>query len=84
MQQVRTTTGSRLFFKRRFDLVAPELDREVSVLGAIKSCGLDRTLKLSPFVGLVLLDNGLVAGMLFEWLEGRPLAEHPELLNPIF
>ena len=50
------------------EMEAPEFDREVSVLGAIESCGLDRTLKLSPFVKLVLLNNDLVAGMLFKWL----------------
>lgn len=82
IQQVHNTAGTQFFFKPRFDLMAPEFDREVSVLGAIRSCGLDQTLKVSPFKGLVFLDNGLVAGMLFAWLEGWPLAEHPELSNP--
>lgn len=81
MQQVYTTNGTRLFFKPRLDFKAPEFDREVSVLGAIISFGLDRKLRVSPFRRLVLLDNGLVAGMLFEWLEGWPLAEYPELSN---
>ncbi|KAG9523434.1 hypothetical protein KCV07_g2568, partial [Aureobasidium melanogenum] len=84
MQQVHTITGTQYFFKPRLDHMAPEFDREVSVLGKLISCELDRTLKVSPFKGLVLLDNNLVAGMLFEWLEGSPLAEHPELSNPIF
>lgn len=82
VQQVHTATGTQFFFKPRFDLMAPEFDREVSVLGAIRGSGLDSTLRVSPFRGLVLLDSGLVAGMLFEWLEGWPLAEHPELSNP--
>jgi serine/threonine protein kinase len=84
MHQVHTTTGTQLFFKPRLDHMAPEFDREVSVLSAIISYGLHRTLRVSPFQGLVLLDNGLVTGMLFEWLEGSPLAEHPELQNPRF
>lgn len=82
MQQVHTTTGTQFFFKPRLDRMAPEFDREVSVLDAIISCGLDRTLKVSPFKGLVLLDNSLVAGMLFGWLDGSPLAEHLEMSNP--
>ena len=81
MQQVHTATGTQLFFKPRLDIMAPEFDREVSVLGTIRDCGLNRTLKVSPFKGLVLLDNGLVAGMVFDWLDGSPLAEHPELSN---
>jgi hypothetical protein len=81
MQQVQTLTESGCFFKPRFDLMAPEFDREVSVLGAIKRSGLDKTLRVSPLKGLVLLDNGLVAGMLFDWLEGSPLAEHPEQVD---
>lgn len=82
MQQVHTITGTQ--FKPRLDFKAPEFDREISVLGAIISCGLDRMLRVSPFKGLVLLDNGFVAGMLFEWLEGWPLAEYPELSNLSF
>jgi hypothetical protein len=82
MQQVHTTTGTQLFFKPRLDVMAPEFDREVSVLSAIVSYGLHRTLRVSPFKGFVLLDNGLITGMLFDWLEGSPLAEHPELQNP--
>lgn len=84
MQQVHDTAGSKFFFKPRSDLMAPEFDREISVLSAIISCGLlaNKTLKLSPFKGLVLLDNNLVAGLLFDWLEGYPLAEHPESSNP--
>jgi hypothetical protein len=81
MQQVHTLTERGCFFKPRFDLMAPEFDREVAVLGAILRSGLDKTLRVSPFKGLVLLDNGLVAGMLFEWLDGWPLAEHPELAD---
>jgi hypothetical protein len=81
MQQVHTLTESHCFFKPRFDLMAPEFDREVAVLGAIGRSGLDKTLRVSPFRGLVLLDNGLVAGMLFEWLEGLPLAEYPRLAD---
>ena len=84
MQQVHTTAESQFFFKPRLDGMAPEFDREASVLSATISCGLDRTLKVSPFNGLVILDNGLVAGMLFEWLEGSPLAEHLELSNSSF
>lgn len=84
MRQVHTTTGTKFFFKPRLDLMVPEFDREVSVLGEITRFGLDRKLKVSPFKGLVLLDNRLVAGMLFEWLEGWPLAEHPELSNLSF
>lgn len=82
IQQVHNTTGTQFFFKPRFDLMAPEFDREVSVLGAIRNCGLDKTLKVSPFKGMVLLDNGLVAGMSFEWLKGWPLAEYPEMSDP--
>jgi hypothetical protein len=81
MQQVHTLTERGCFFKPRFDLMAPEFDREVAVLGAISRSGLDKTLRVSPFKGLVLLDNGLVVGMLFEWLEGSPLAECPELAD---
>ena len=84
VQKVHNTAGTQFFFKPRFDLMAPEFDREVSVLGAIRSCGLDSRLKVSPFKGLVLLDSGLVAGMLLRWLEGWPLAEHPELSNRSF
>jgi hypothetical protein len=84
VQQVHNTAGTQFFFKSRFDLMAPEFDREVSVLGAIRSCGLDSRLRVSPFKGLVVLHSGLVAGMLFGWLEGWPLAEHPELSNPSF
>jgi hypothetical protein len=84
MQQVHTTTGTQFFLKPRWDLMAPQFDREVSALSTIVSYGLDRTLRVSPFKGLVLLDNGLVSGMLFDWLEGSPLAEHPELQNPKF
>ncbi|KAG9782651.1 hypothetical protein KCU75_g4835, partial [Aureobasidium melanogenum] len=84
MQQVHTITGTQYFFKPRSDHMAPEFDREVSVLGEIISYGLDRTLKVSPLKGMVLLDNSIVAGMLFEWLEGSPLAENPGLSNPIF
>jgi tRNA A-37 threonylcarbamoyl transferase component Bud32 len=82
VQKVHDTAGTQFFFKPRFDLMAPEFDREVSVLGAIRSTGLNSTLRVSPFKGLVLLDSGLVAGMLFGWLEGWPLAEHLELSNP--
>jgi hypothetical protein len=57
------------------DLMVPEFDREVSVLRRIVNCGLLRTLRVSPYAGLVLLHDGLVAGMLFNWLEGSPLAE---------
>ncbi|KAM0706315.1 hypothetical protein Q7P35_005641 [Cladosporium inversicolor] len=81
VQQVHNAAGTQFFFKPRFDLMAPEFDREFSVLGAMSRCGLDGTLKVSPFKGMVLLDNGLVAGMLFEWLEGWPLAEHPAISN---
>jgi hypothetical protein len=84
VQQVHNTAGTQFFFKPRFDLMAPEFAREVSVLGAIRSSAMDRRLRVSPFKGLVLLDSGLVAGMLFEWLEGWPLAEHPELSNRSF
>jgi hypothetical protein len=84
MQQVHTLTESHCFFKPRLDLKAPEFDREVAVLGAVRRSGLDRKLRVSPFKGLVLLDNGLVAGMLFEWLEGSPLAEHPSLSDPSY
>lgn len=79
MQQVRSASGAKFFFKPRWDLMAPEFDREISVLDAILRFGSDKTLKVSPFKGLVIVDNGLVAGMLFEWLEGWPLAEHPQL-----
>lgn len=82
MQQVRTISGKRYFFKPRLDVMAPEFDREASVLTTIISHGLHRTLKVSPFQGLVVLDNGLVTGMLFDWLEGSPLAEYPDLQNP--
>jgi hypothetical protein len=81
MQRVHTLTESHCFFKPRFDLMAPEFDREVAVLEAIKRSGLDRKLRVAPFRGLVLLDNGLVAGILFEWLEGSPLAEYLDLTD---
>jgi hypothetical protein len=81
MQQVHTLTERGCFFKPRFDLMAPEFDREVAVLGAILRSGLNKTLRVSPFKGLVLLDNGLVTGMLFEWLDGWPLAEYPDLTD---
>jgi hypothetical protein len=81
MQQVHTLTERGCFFKPRFDLMAPEFDREVAVLEAIRRSGLDRTLRVSPFKGLVLLDDGLVTGMLFEWLDGWPLAEYPKLAD---
>jgi hypothetical protein len=84
MQKVHTLTESHSFFKPRLDLMVPEFDREVAVLGAIKRSGLDRKLRVSPFKGLVLLDSGLVAGMLFDWLEGSPLAEHPSLSDTSF
>jgi tRNA A-37 threonylcarbamoyl transferase component Bud32 len=84
MQQVFTTTGKKFFFKPRMDLMMPEFDREVSVLRSIASCGLDKTLRISPFAGFVLLDNGLVAGMVFDWLEGAPLAEQTALQNQKF
>lgn len=84
MQQVRSASGVEFFFKPRFDLMVPEFDREICVLDAIRGYGLNTTLKVSPFRGLVLLDNGLVAGMLFIWPEGRPLAEHPRLSHPDF
>lgn len=81
MQQVHTSTGEPFFFKPRFDLMAPEFEREISILSAIIGFGLHKTLRVSPFTGFVTLDNGLVTGMLFDWLEGWPLAEHPELHN---
>ncbi|WPG98459.1 Hypothetical protein R9X50_00125000 [Acrodontium crateriforme] len=84
MQQVQTATGTQYFFKPRMDCKAPEFDREVSLLGAIIKYGLNKKLKVSPFKGLVVLENSLVVGMLFEWLKGWPLAEHPELSNPRF
>lgn len=84
MQQVRSTSGAEFFFKPRWDLKAPEFDHEISVLDAILRCKLDRTLNVSPFKGLVLLDNGLVAGIVLEWLEGWPLAEHPQLSDAKF
>jgi hypothetical protein len=81
MQKVRISAGESFFFKPRLDLMAPEFDREVSILNAIIDLGLNKTLHLSPLKGLVLLDNDLVAGMLFDWLEGSPLAGHSELGN---
>lgn len=75
MGQVHTKTGRKLFFKPRLDMMAPEFNREVSVMGKMVECGLHRSLRVSPFVGLVVLENGLVAGMLVKWLEGKPLAE---------
>jgi tRNA A-37 threonylcarbamoyl transferase component Bud32 len=83
-QQVYTAAGQRFFFKPRMDLMAPEFDREVSVLRSIVHHGLHRTLRVSPFIGLVLLDNGLVAGMVFDWLEGSSLAEQNASQNQKF
>jgi tRNA A-37 threonylcarbamoyl transferase component Bud32 len=80
-QQVYTTTGQKFFFKPRINLMVAEFDREVSVLRTIVNNGLHRTLRVSPFAGLVLLDNGLVAGVLYKWLEGSPLAEQGALQN---
>ena len=79
MQQVHSSSGEKFFFKPRMDLMAPEFDREASVLGTMISLDLHKTLRVSPFIGFVLLDNGLVTGMLFDWLEGSPLAETPQL-----
>jgi tRNA A-37 threonylcarbamoyl transferase component Bud32 len=84
MQQVYTATGQKFFFKPRLDLMVPEFDREVSVLRSIIDCGLHKTLRVSPFAGFVVLDNGLVAGMVFDWLEGAPLAEQTASQNQKF
>lgn len=75
MGQVTTTTGRTFFLKLRLDFMVPEFDREISVLRKIVECGLHKRLRVSPFVGLVVLGNGQVAGMVFEWLQGRLLVE---------
>lgn len=45
--------------------MAPEFDREVSVLRKTVECGLHERTRVSPFVGLMVLENGLVAVMVF-------------------
>lgn len=81
-RQVQDSIGARFFFKPRLDLMGPELDREVAVLEVIRQQGLDKKLRISQFRRLVLLQDGLVEGMLFDWLCGAPLAKTPRVDEP--
>lgn len=78
-QQVHASTGEKFFFKPRLDIMEPEFNREVSILDTITSLKLHNTLRISPFRGFVVLENGLAAGMLFDWLESSPLAIRTKL-----
>ncbi|KAF2724300.1 hypothetical protein K431DRAFT_310248 [Polychaeton citri CBS 116435] len=76
---VRTEDGRALFFRPRTDLTQPEFAREVSVLMRITELQLHQKAKLSNLTGLVMLEDGLIAGIAMPWLPALSLANEVNL-----
>jgi hypothetical protein len=66
VDKVYITTGQTFFFKPRLGRMVPEFKRYLSVFNILDR-GLHKTLKITQLAGLEVLDNGVVAGVFFEW-----------------
>ena len=75
-RKVRTLDGTVRFFKPCLAGMETDFIREISALSRIIEAGLNRKIRVSSLVGLVVADEGTTAiGLLLEWIQGSTLGD---------